>query len=46
MADDKVRVKQISWADIVNKLDPKRNEKKVTYEFSNGRKFKGNVKYT
>jgi len=31
---------QISWKALVDKADPKRNEPKTAYIFSNGRKFK------
>lgn len=43
--DEKPRTKVIDVKALVEKLDPKRHEDKVTYEFSNGRKFKGKVKY-
>lgn len=40
MAEKSVTTRKISWAAIVNMLDPKRKERKVEYIFSNGRKFK------
>ena len=35
----KPKMIKISWKAIVEKRDPERHKKKVTYEFSNGRKF-------
>ena len=40
MASEKPKSKKISWKELVEKADPKRNEPKVAYVFSNGRKFK------
>ena len=35
----KPKYKKISWKALVDKADPDRYKKKVTYKFSNGKKF-------
>ena len=35
----KVTTVKVDWVDMVERMDPKRHDPELEYEFSNGRKF-------